>query len=156
MRVEQARSDPKPNKENQMSNSTIVVPDDSAIVATNYEPLKAGVYDLEIVSVEFKTFGDSSKFAGEPGLNFQFKTVTNRRLYKLVPLFAVDETSPKGAIQFVQMSRVSLVQALNITNAVLIKDHEKLVGKTVRANVTVQERRDMPGTKQNQIANFVK
>jgi hypothetical protein len=66
----------------------------------------------------------------------------------------VNEQSPKGAVQFVQMSRVSLVRALGITNAVLVNDYASLVGKTVTATISVQERRDMPGTKQNQIVSF--
>ena len=137
-----------------MTSIKISVPDDSAIESTSYEPLPAGDYELEIVSVDFKAFGDASKFAGEPGLNFQFKSSTNRRIYKLIPLFAVNEQSPKGAVQFVQMSRVSLVRALGITNAVLVNDYASLVGKTVTATISVQERRDMPGTKQNQIVSF--
>ena len=141
-------------KENQMTKVTIVIPDDSAIESTNYAPLEAGDYELEIVSIEFKSFGDASKFAGEPGLNFQFKSSTNRRIFKLIPLFAVTEDSPKGAVQFVQMSRVSLVRALGITNAILVNDYSSLVGKTLTATISVQDRRDMPGTKQNQIVTF--
>ena len=137
-----------------MSNINIVVPDDSALVASSYEPLPAGDYKLEIVSIEFKQFGATSKFAGEPGLNFQFKTETNRRIYKLIPLFAVNDQSPKGAAQFVQMSRVSLVRALGITNADLVQKFDDLAGRVVTATISVQERRDMPGTKQNQIVTF--
>jgi hypothetical protein len=137
-----------------MPNTKITVPDDSAIESTSYEPLTAGDYVLDVVSVAFKAFGETSKFAGQPGLNFQFKTPTNRRIFKLIPLFPVDESSPKSAVQFVQMSRVSLVRALGITNAVLVNEYESLVGKTVIGTVSVQERRDMPGTMQNQIVTF--
>lgn len=137
-----------------MANIKIAIPDDSALVASSYEPLPAGDYTLEIVSIEFKKFGATSKFANEPGLNFQFKTDTNRRIYKLIPLFAVDDNSPKGAAQFVQMSRVALVRALGITNADLVKNFDKLVGRTINATISVQDRRDIPGAKQNQIVTF--
>lgn len=118
----------------------VVVLDDDFLKkeAPSIAPLAAGSYTVVIESVE-ETTVKSGSHAGKPALNVKLRHESNRVFWKLVPMFAVTAKSDKNLQVWVQMSRVSLVDALGITNIVLQANPESLVGESVDVILGITE-----------------
>lgn len=113
------------------------IPDDSQLGVNLVKPLTAGFYVVEIKSADITTIRNG-QHAGKPVLNLKLATIKGRILWKQIPLWAADTTNPKE-VEWVKMSRVALVKAIDSSNKELIENPERIIGEVVNAKVGIQQ-----------------
>lgn len=134
--------------------TTVVVPDDSALGVIDFKPLEPGTYPVAINSIAQVAIKGGIN-AGKPAFNVELVTEGRRIMFKLIPAWQVESDAPKAEKDWVRMSRVSFVQALGITNTELFVTPESLIGSIVKAVVDVKDNGPEYG-EQNFIVKFVK
>lgn len=113
-----------------------------------WKPLPDGVYDFIIDDAEVKPSKDSSK---APSLKVVLKELSEGKV-KIFDWMYLDMSVEYAAASLKDF--LQKVYGQEISGEIEL-DPTDLVGKTVRAQVTVTDRTDKPGMKQNEIVEYL-
>ena len=132
--------------------SAYAVPNDAELGESTYAPMPAGTYEFTVDSIDVTEI-KGGPHAGKLAFNVKLKTETNRVLFKLIPMWQAGNDAREQT--WIRMARVSFVEALGIDNNKLFNHTEKLLGKTVKAEVSAKDNGGAYGI-QNFVVKFIK